>query len=258
MTATYLERGQGVPLLFLHGVGGDAAAWEPQLAFFAPMYRCIAWNLPGYAGSALLPETTFPALAEALAALLDALDTGPVHLVGHSLGGMIAQEFIAAYPERVRTLTLSATSPAFGKPDGDWQREFLQARLGPLERGATMAELAPAIVQKLIGPEPDPAGVARAVASMSAIPPDAYRAAVTCLLGFDRRADLARIAAPTLVIAGRHDNTAPALMMETMAKRIPQAEFVCLEQAGHLLTLECPHAFNAALNRFLNQYENPL
>lgn len=258
MTASYLERGHGVPLVFLHGVGGDASAWEPQLAFFAPWYRCIAWNLPGYAGSTPLPKTRFSTLAKALADLLDTLTTGSVHLVGHSLGGMIAQEFIAAYPDRVRTLTLSATSPAFGKADGDWQREFLAARLGPLEQGATMAELAPAIVQKLIGPAPDPAGVTRAIACMSAIAPDAYRAAVTCLLGFDRRADLARITVPTLVIAGRHDGTAPALMMETMAKRIPQGEFLCLEHAGHLLTLERPHEFNAALNRFLQQHDNSL
>ena len=205
MTAgiTYVERGEGAPLVFLHGIGGDAACWQPQLEAFSERYRAVAWNMPGYGGSAPLREMTFPGLAEALLRLLDRLDIERAHLVGHSMGGMVAQEFAATWPERLRSLVLVATSAAFGRADGDWQRDFLASRLGPLERGRSMADLAPELVAGLVGDAPDPAGVAQAIASMAKVPEATYRAALRCLLSFDRRDALARIAAPTLAARGR-------------------------------------------------------
>ncbi|HSA79581.1 MAG TPA: alpha/beta fold hydrolase, partial [Geminicoccaceae bacterium] len=167
---TYAERGQGAPLVFLHGVGGDAACWQPQLNAFAEHYRAIAWNMPGYGGSAPLPEMTFAGLAEALLRLLDGLDIERAHLVGHSIGGMVAQELVATRPDRVRSLVLVATSAAFGRVDGGWQRDFLARRLGPLDRGRSMADLAPDVVAGLVGDAPDPTGVAQAIRSMGSVP----------------------------------------------------------------------------------------
>jgi 3-oxoadipate enol-lactonase len=150
---------EGLPLVFLHGIGGDAESWRPQLDAFAGDYRAIAWDMPGYGDSAPLADMTFPALVDAVLALLDRLSLPSVHLVGHSLGGMIAQAFALAHPERLRSLTLAATSAAFGKraggePDPAWRDSFIEQRLGPLDRGASMAELAPKLVQGLIGDSP--------------------------------------------------------------------------------------------------------
>jgi len=248
---THEERGHGPPLLFLHGIGGDAACWRPQLEAFCGDYRAIAWNMPGYGGSASLPEMTFPALAEALLRLLDRMNVARVHLVGHSMGGMVAQEFAATRPGRLRSLVLVATSAAFGRTNGDWQRDFLASRLGPLDQGRSMADLAPGIVAGLVGEAPDPAGVVQAIRSMREVPEATYRAALQCLLTFDRRDVLGRVGVPTLVLAGERDQTAPPAVMERMAARIPQARCLVLPRAGHLANLEQPALFNRALGEFL-------
>src|SRR5258707_1440696 len=126
---------KGPALLFLHGIGGDAECFRPQLDHFGRTHRAVAWNMPGYAGTKLLPETSFPALADAVAQLLDARGIARVHLVGHSLGGMIAQEFAARHPGSLASLALSGTTAAFGNTDGDWQKNFIAQRLAPLAAG---------------------------------------------------------------------------------------------------------------------------
>lgn len=250
---TFLAAGQGPPLVLLHGIGGDGESFRSQLEVFAPRHRCIAWHMPGYADSPALPELSIATLAESLVTLLDHLDLSQVHLLGHSIGGMIALECAAHYPERLRSLILSATSPAFGKPDGEWQRQFLAARLGPLDAGQSLADLAPGIVAALVGEHPEPAGVAQAEHCMARVPEAAYRAAMQALMGFDRREVLAQIAIPTLVLAGEHDTNAPAGMMAKLASKIPTARYHCLAGAGHLAYLEQPAAFNGALEVFLNE-----
>jgi pimeloyl-ACP methyl ester carboxylesterase len=251
-TPRHIERGAGPAVVFLHGIGGDAQSWLPELEALAGGYRAIAWDMPGYGGAPALPRMTFPALSQALESLLDSLDIERAHLVGHSIGGMVAQEFAATYPGRVASLVLYATSPAFGRPDGDWQRDFLDARLAPLDAGKSMAELAPGIVKGLVGTGPDPDGVARATAAMARVKEEAYRAALECLVTFDKRAALAEITCPVLVLAGAQDDNAPPRMMQRMAKHIPGARFEIIAGAGHLAHFERPAAFRAALTGFLD------
>jgi len=252
-TPHHMERGAGPAVIFLHGIGGDAQSWLPELVALSGRCRAIAWDMPGYGGSPALSEMTFAALANALEELLDKLEIGRAHLVGHSIGGMVALEFAARFPGRVASLVLYATSPAFGKPGGEWQQEFLKARLAPLDAGRRMADLAPSIVESLVGDDPDPDGITRATATMSRVHEAAYRAAMQCLVTFDRRDALAGIAVPTLVLAGEKDDNAPAAMMERMAAKIPGARFQVIPGAGHLAHFEQPEAFHAALDAFLEQ-----
>lgn len=245
------ERGAGPrAVALLHGVGGAGALWGPVLPALAA-HRAIAWDMPGYGASAPPPEMTFPALAEALRALLDARGVGRADLVGHSMGGMVALEFALAHPARVRSLVLCATSAAFGGRDPAFREQFLAARLAPLEAGRGMAEIAPGVVAGMLGEAPDPAAAPAAIAAMSAVPAATYRAALACLTRFDRRADLPRIAAPTLLVAGERDATAPPRGMARMAEAIPGARLVVIPGAGHLVPLERPAAFNATLASFL-------
>jgi 3-oxoadipate enol-lactonase len=172
-------------------------------------------------------------------------------LVGHSIGGMIVQEWLLTHPQAAAAVVLAQTSPAFGKADGDWQRSFIAARLGPLDRGATMASLAPDLVSELVGDDPAPQGLQLATSCMAGVPEASYRASMLALLGFDRRQALKDIKVPTLVLAGSKDRNAPAAMMEKMASFIPGADYVELHGAGHLVNLERPGEFNAALESFL-------
>lgn len=244
-------------ILYLHGIGGDRTSFDAQIGAFGPRYTHIAWDMPGYGDSAALPDMTFPSLADAAVRLLDECGVCRAHVVGHSMGGMIAQELAAAHQDRIASLILSATSPAFGKPGGDWQQKFLAARLKPLDEGKTPADLAPAIVEALVGESPDADGVRAAVSSMQGIPSEAYRAALTCLVGFDRRDALSAISVPTLLVAGERDETAAPKVMQRMADEIAGAQYVCLPGAGHLANLERPGAFNAALAAFFDTLESP-
>jgi 3-oxoadipate enol-lactonase len=176
-------------------------------------------------------------------------------LVGHSIGGMIVQQLLAKSPCIARAVVLAQTSPAFGKPDGDWQKAFIEARLGPLDRGETLASLAPSLVRELAGDSPDIPGMDLARDCMASVPEATYRATMLSMLGFDQRNSLKNIAVPTLLLSGSKDKNAPAPMMAKMATYIPQAKYVELEGVGHLANLERPGAFNAALDSFLKADE---
>ena len=241
------------PLGFLHGIGGAARAWRGQLDFFKDQYRAIAWDMPGYGGSSALPSVSIAALADALQDFLQAIGGPRPVLVGHSIGGMVVQQWLTRHPRGAAAVVLAQTSPAFGKAEGDWQKQFIEARLGPLDRGATMKSLAPVLVKELVGNNPDAAGMDIARECMGSVPEASYRAMMLALLGFDQRKALADIAVPTLVLSGSEDKNAPAPMMAKMATYIPEAAYVELEGAGHLVNLEQPKAFNAALDQFFTR-----
>jgi pimeloyl-ACP methyl ester carboxylesterase len=166
---------------------------------------------------------------------------------------MLALEFAVTFPQRVRALVLSATTPAFGSRDGSFQREFLKARLAPLNAGRTMAELAPEFAPNLIGSGSVPGAAPTAIKLMSELPEATFRAGLACLVTFDRRADLARMAVPTLLIAGDEDTNAPLKTMTRMAEAIPGARLEVLARTGHLAPLECPDRFADVVRRFLVQ-----
>jgi 3-oxoadipate enol-lactonase len=238
-------------LVFLHGIGGAARAWRGQLDAFGDRYFAVAWDMPGYGGSAPLPVVSISALADALQDFLAQVGVVNPILVGHSIGGMIVQQLLAKTPDIAGAIVLAQTSPAFGKPDGDWQKSFIDARLGPLDRGETLVTLAPSLVGELVGDHPDINGMALARDCMASVPEATYRATMLALMGFDLRGALKNIAVPTLVLSGSKDNNAPAPMMAKMASYIPSARYIEIEGVGHLANLERPGAFNATLDRFL-------
>lgn len=243
------------PLVFLHGIGGAARAWRSQVTAFSDRYRAIAWDMPGYGGSTPLESVSIATLADALQDFLQQIDAQKPVLVGHSIGGMIVQQWLAKYPREAAAVVLAQTSPAFGKADGDWQKQFIKARLGPLDRGETMKSLAPSLVRELVGDDPDPAGMELARDCMASVPEASYRSMMLALLGFDQRKALADISIPTLVLSGSKDKNAPAPMMAKMATYVPSSIYVELEGAGHLVNLERPNAFDAALDQFLKTVE---
>jgi pimeloyl-ACP methyl ester carboxylesterase len=238
-------------VLFLHGIGGNRDSFAGELPRLAKQWRALAWDMPGYGTSPAIAPLTFEALAQSVIAVLDAERAEKAVLVGHSLGGMIAQETAARFPQRISALVLFATSAAFGGKDDKFKIEFLAHRLAPLAAGKTMPEIAEELTTGLFGPHPPEAARQRAIASMSAIPAAFYRAALECIVTFNRLDDLARIACPTLVLAAEHDTLAPPKTMERMAQRIPGAVYRCIAGAGHLANFERPQAFAAALDDFL-------
>jgi 3-oxoadipate enol-lactonase len=253
MTIDYMSTGNrdNPVMMMLHGIGGAAESFTPQMQAFSDDFNVVAWNMPGYGKSAPLQPLSFEALAEALAELMDDIDAATSHIVGHSIGGMVAQQFVAGYPEKVSSLTLVATSAAFGGRDGDFQRRFIADRLGPLDRGASMNELATSIIDSLTGDNPDPDTIQLAYRTMAGVSEATYRANMELLVTFDLRQNLGRIHVPVLLVAGEKDTNAPPVVMEKMGTFIPDARFECIKGAGHLVNLEQPAAFNDVLRNFL-------
>ena len=133
---SYLEAGAGQPVVFLHGIGGGAESFAPQLVVAGDTFAFRAWDMPGYGESDPVTPLTFEALSNALSDFLTALDVPSAHLMGHSIGGMLALEHAVRRPGEVASLTLIGTTPAFGGRDDSFKTAFLKARLEPLERGA--------------------------------------------------------------------------------------------------------------------------
>lgn len=241
------------PVVFLHGIGGGARSFAPQIASFASAgYQPVALDLMGYGTREPIEAMSFEALAEDVEFAIGESGLERAVLVGHSMGGMVVQTMLRRRPDDYRAAVLSCTSPAFGNPAGDFQKKFVAERLEPLDTGYTMADVAPAAMRGMMGPNADAAGAALFVEEYAKVPEATYRAAVQCLVTFDERAHLADIKVPVLCLAAEHDRNAPPVVLEKMAAKIPGAHYVCLPGLGHMPNLDAPQAFDAAIFNFLS------
>ena len=251
--------GSGPTVLMLHGIGGGHLAFSPQVEALANAgFRGVAWDMPGYGRSAPIEPYTFKGLAQSCVDLIDALQCEHVTLLGHSMGGMVAQEVVARRPDRVNRLVLCGTSAAFGKrTDGRsadaWAREFVAQRTAPLDAGKTMADVAQKLVPQMVGPGALPEGLRLAEHCMSHVPSATYRRALDCLVTFDRQQSLADIHVPTLLVGGEFDRVASPAVMKQMAQAIPRSRYAEIAGIGHLMNLEAPDEFDALLIDFLRE-----
>ena len=203
--------------------------------------------MPGYGASARVDgPLTFSELADAVARLLDALEVDQAHVVGLSMGGMIAQHAALAHPDRVRSLSLLATSPAFGL-DGTRPDAWRAARLAPLDAGREPADFAAEVIAAIAGPDISADALTGQVAAMSRISGAALRRSIDCLVTHDVRGRLGEITAPTLVLTGELDQETPPSYGRALAEHLPVARFVEVAGAGHLLQVEAPDTVNALL-----------
>jgi 3-oxoadipate enol-lactonase len=242
-----------IPVVFLHGIGGGARSFAPQMVSLAAAgYHPVALDLLGYGGRTPVDAMTFDMLAEDVETSIQKSALEMPVLIGHSMGGMVVQTLLRRRPDNYRAAVLSCTSPAFGNPAGDFQKKFVADRLAPLHAGRTMADAAPAAADNVMAPNADPAGRALFIEQYAAVPEATYRAAVQCLVTFDERANLAAIKVPVLCLAAEHDRNAPWPVVEKMAGKIPGAYYFCLPGLGHMPNLEAPAAFDAAIFSFLD------
>lgn len=240
------------PLVLLHGLGSSGDDWFLQLPAFAPYYACVTVDLRGH-GLSEKPKGRYSMalFAADVAALLRALELPPAHILGLSLGGMVAQQLALAQPQVVRSLVLMNTLPGLWPPPHQIVRMGLR-RLTPPWRTPDMALVARRVAGDLF---PDPtAGFFRdqAAARIAANDPVAYRRATMAVAGFWPGPALKRIACPTLIIAGEGDRVVPGLYQARLRKALPHAGFVPIPGAGHACNIDRPDVVNAAVLEFLN------
>ena len=251
----YEDHGKGdVPIVFLHGIGGNTDSFRKQLDGLSKLQRVIAWNMPGYGASKLIEPMTFATLSEKLISFLTSLDIQSVHLVGQSIGGMIALETACVRPEFVKTLTMIGSTSAFGGRDESFKDSFVTARLTPLDKGKSLPELAGVFVPEIMGPIASNEAVQAAIASMAAVPEQTYRDVIRCLVTFDRREQLTGLKMPCCLIAGQMDTNAPSKTMVRMSEKIPNCVFHEIQGAGHLVNLEAGEKTNSILEDFFTRH----
>jgi pimeloyl-ACP methyl ester carboxylesterase len=253
------EHGSGDPLLLIMGLAADSRAWMFQIPDFAARYRTIAFDNRGVGRSAKpAGPYTIHQMADDAAGLLDALHIARAHVVGVSMGGMIAQELALRHPERVRGLVLACTYP---EPDADVerQREFsiqqfggsvnasgeLSIDLSALDPMMFFQHLLPTVFnQEFIERElakllPLFTGALEYGFSMEAI-----LGQVEAVMGHKATDRLHQIAAPTLVITGDADRLVPPGNSDILARHIPRAKLVKIPGGSHGFNFETPDVFN--------------
>jgi pimeloyl-ACP methyl ester carboxylesterase len=249
---SYLEAGEGPSVVFLHGIGSSGASFETVIGMLADRYRVIAWNAPGYGGSDLLKGANPSATdyANAVAVLLDALETGPVHLLGHSVGAIVATRFAALFPDRTRTLVLAGAAPGFGTAPAEARAKQLQERIAHMDELGP-AKLAEVRSRVLLGPNAGEAAVEQVKAEMRRLDRDGYKQVAHMLANADLYADAACVAAPTLVVCGSVDQVTPEPVNRKIAGAIRGASYRSLSGLGHLCYVEDPKLFAGVLAEFL-------
>jgi 3-oxoadipate enol-lactonase len=246
----YEERGQGPPIVLVHGHPFSRAMWGGQLDSLSDAFRVVAPDLPGYGESAARRETITPrGLADSLVELLDAIEIDRATVVGLSLGGLVAMELGLGHPERVAGVVLAATTAAPVTPE---EAETRRATADRLEREGMLGH-ALEMADRLFGPaarrDPDlvlpilevmlrtsPAGAAAALRGRAERPP--YHEL------------LRELRVPAIVVVGDSDSYSTAEVTQQLVASLPDPDVLLLPGIGHLPNLEAPERFDDAVRAF--------
>ncbi|WP_371673536.1 alpha/beta hydrolase [Streptomyces sp. NBC_00289] len=246
-TLTYDDEGPhddaGVPLVFVHGWTANRHRWDHQLTHFAQRRRVIRLDLRGHGESSGAGVRTVAALAEDVLALLDHLKVDRFVVVGHSMGGMIAQTIALSHPERVERMVLvnSIGRMAFSRGRG-----LLMAvsTLVPFKLFVATN------IQRAFAPGYPREEIRAYVQASASLPQEVVMTLYGAMRAFDVLDRVGEIHTPTLLVHGYHDIQLPVSQMLRMAKDYPDAVIRILD-AGHELPVEKPAELTEALDRFV-------
>ena len=252
----YERAGEGPPLVLVHGAAVDGRMWRPQLAALADEFTVVAWDEPGAGGSSDLPAGFRLAdYAHCLAALIEALALGPVHLAGLSWGGTVAVELYDHQPGLVATLILVDTYAGW---KGSLPEEEVRARVaGAREMLAAATEEFDPTLPGLFAGEP-PAEFVPLLEKIAAdVRPGSLGTQLFVMAEADQRDLLPRIAVPTLLIWGELDARSPLDVARQFERAIPDTKLVVIPDSGHVSNLEQPELFNQAVREFCRAHPRP-
>ncbi len=249
------EAGSGETIVFLHGMPGSRTAWDRQLEALSTSYRCVAWDMPCYGSSSAIDASSgFPIILDALQDFVtNRLGGAKVHLVGLSLGGMIAMHAAARGDDYIRSIAVLDASPCFGFGGGSDADEFVASVIQGLKDAPSVADFAAAIIPTLVGPNCSKALIDEATGSMVRATAQGLELSARLIAGHDVRDGLGDIKVPALVMAGEHDQDTPFAYAQFIADDIANSTLACIPDAGHLSSLENASFVNSQLEAFLSQ-----
>ncbi|ROU04239.1 3-oxoadipate enol-lactonase [Histidinibacterium lentulum] len=248
-----VESGQapGAPVVVMsNSLGATRAMWDDQADWLGRTARVIRYDTRGHGASDTPPGPySFDDLVDDVLAVMDAFGVGRAAYVGLSLGGMTGLGLGLRAPERLTRLVVAAARADAPPP-------FVQSwddRVAKIREGG-MAAIWPGTLERWLTPgfqeaEPEAAEALRAQFLETTV--DGYAGCAAALQGLDYLRHLGNLTIPTLYVAGAEDMGAPASAMESMAAATPDARYVCVADAAHIVNLDGRAAFDAALRDFL-------
>ena len=250
----YEVHGDGFPLLLINGLGRDRREWIDQVPAFGRRFRVITFDNRGSGESESPPGPYTTALmADDAAAILAFLDSRRAHVLGVSLGGMIAQELALRHPGTVERLVLACTSPGgdvSARPSPEALSAFVRAPGG--DREEELRRMIPFLyTERFQAEHPGEIGAFMARRLSAPASMEGYAAQLAAAVGHSAGDRLRSVRAPTLVIAGTADRLVPPQNSERIAGLIPGASLVLLPGAPHRLFAENAESFNREVMSFL-------
>jgi len=254
-TTCYSMDGEGFPLIMIHGVGLDHTMWELQVAEFSKQYKVICYDMMGHGNSFKLPGPfTLTQYVDQLDDFMKALGIERAHLLGFSMGGLVAQAFAVRHTERVASLMIVSCVAARTEE----QRQAVLGRVAEVERYGHRATIDAAIYrwfdERFISLHP------RIVHKIRQRLEDndsaSYLASyqVFAMADVELSAALQRIECPALIVTGDLDRGSTPEMAKLMAEQIPNSHVVILPDTRHMLPIESAVRFNQEVLMFLRAH----
>ncbi|MBA3944705.1 MAG: alpha/beta hydrolase [Herpetosiphonaceae bacterium] len=237
----YLQRGNGVPLVMVHGAGGTARHWGYQLSGLKESASALALDLPGHGRSPGPPPRTISDAGKLLLQWMDALHLPQAVLMGHSMGGAIVQWLALNAPERLLGLILVAT--------GARLRVAPTILEGISQDFAATTQL---ITQLSYRPATPPAIIAQAVAELRTMPPAVLHNDYAACDAWDAMTRVSAITVPTLILVGEQDRMTPLKYSQWLHERIAGSQLVIIPAAGHMVMVEQADIVNRTIGAWLS------
>lgn len=248
----YDDVGSGPVVVLLHGYPFNRTLWRDQVVALQPNHRVIVPDLRGHGESAVVHgPSTMELMAGEVAGLLDNLNITQATIGGLSMGGYVALAFYRLFPLRVRSLILAATRAQGDNDEAKRNREVqaIKARQEGME-GIADALLPKLLTANTVTKRPEIVKHLRGM--MASTNPEGAAAALEGMaIRQDQISFLSQIVAPTLILVGSEDAITPPADSELMHREIPQSRLEIIDGAGHVVNLEKPEKFNAAVTNFL-------
>jgi 2-hydroxy-6-oxonona-2,4-dienedioate hydrolase len=240
--------GAGLPMVLVHGYLGGSSQWEAEIRFLSQHFDVIAVDLAGYGNAYhLQAPTEMAAHAQAVLSTLDQLGIDRFHLLGHSMGGMVAQEIVHLAPARVNKLVLYGTGPQGSIPGRFETMARSRERLAQDGLEATARRIS---AMWLLHREASP--MAQALGDLAVqSSAQAAEAGLWAMERWDGRANLPNITQPTLIVWGDQDRSYQWPQIESLWRGIANSSLAVLPHCSHALHLEYPEAFHSLLLDFL-------
>ena len=247
----YEITGEGEPLLLIHGLGSSSRDWAPQVHYFSKLFQVVTFDVRGHRQSSKPPGPySILQFTEDTAELINALDIGPAHVAGISMGGMIAFQLTLIKPELVKSLVVINSGPDFTPKSlkqrlAIYQRFLIVRILGMRAMGKVLA--------KRLFPKPNQDNIRSIfIERWAENDKRAYLSSMKAIFSWNIDDQLSKIKCPVLILAADEDYT-PVSYKEEYTKKIPNAELVVISDSRHAIPVEHPDKFNQVLMSFLSK-----